>query len=383
MATAIVTIVMFLVMISIHEFGHFIVSKMCGVKVHEFAVGMGPALAKKQGEETLYSLRALPIGGFCRLEGEEGESDDNRAFCNQSAWKRFLILAAGATLNIVLGYILFAVIVSRSTYFSTNVIEKIDTASYLDDAGVMEGDKLIRINGHRISFYPEIELYSQDFKKGETADITVTRNGEKLSFEVPLSEFIVEKTYKEDGIQCVYKTNGNVTEEFISYDDEEPADKSKVGQTSVTERYILGFTHGTRKTTFFTVLSEAYHYTFYVVKLVYTALFDMITGNIGLNQMSGPVGIVSEVNTAVNSGTYRIENTLNLIGLLTINLGIFNLLPLPALDGGRIFFILIELIRRKPIPVDKEAVVHVIGFALLLLLTVCITVFDIMRLVSR
>lgn len=383
MTTAVVTIVMFLVMISIHEFGHFIVSKLCGVKVLEFAVGMGPAIFKKQGAETLYSIRALPIGGFCRLEGEENVSDDKKAFCNQAAWKRLLIIIAGAVLNIVLGYIVFVMIVARSDTFSTNVINTIDSNSYLEQAGVRQGDKIIAINGHSVSFYPEIDLYARDFREGETAQLKVKRGGEKLTFDVPLSTYKVTQTYLEDGVLFATETNGASSEKIISYSEDLPKDESKIGKTASYSRIILGFTPQLQKTTAFSVITEAFHYTGYVVKLVYKSLFDMITGKIGFNQMSGPVGIVSEVNNVVNSGMYRVENTLNLIGLLTINLGIFNLLPIPALDGGRLLFIIIEMIRRKPVPLEKEALVHVIGFALLMLLTLCITFFDVMKLFNK
>ena len=383
MTTAIVTIVMFLVMISIHEFGHFAVSKLCGVKVLEFAVGMGPAIFKKQKGETLYSIRALPIGGFCRLEGEENNSSDKAAFCNQAAWKRFLILVAGAVLNIVLGYFLFVMIVSRSEAFTTNVIESIDQSSYLEQAGVCAGDKIISINGHSISFYPEIELYSRDFSEGETATIKVKRGKEKFTFDVPLSTYSVKQTYEDDGVHSLTITNGNQNEEIIPYSENLPKDEAKIGKSAEYNKVILGFKPATKKTTVFSVATEAFHYTKYVVKLVYKSLFDMITGKIGINQMSGPVGIVSEVNNVVNSGQYRVENTLNLIGLITINLGIFNLLPLPALDGGRLLFIVIEVIRRKPVPADKEAIVHVIGFALLMALTLFITFFDVFRLINK
>ena len=146
MVTALVTILIFLVMITIHEFGHFIAAKATGVGVLEFSIGMGPAIFKKQGKNTLYSLRAFPIGGYCSLLGEDGGSEENNAFCNQSWWKRFLVVSAGAIINLILGFVLFAVFVGVSGPFASNVIDTVDERSYLSEAGVLPGDKIISIN---------------------------------------------------------------------------------------------------------------------------------------------------------------------------------------------------------------------------------------------
>lgn len=383
MNTAIVTVVMFLVMISIHEFGHFIVSKMFHVNVQEFAIGMGPAIFKKQGKKTLYSVRILPIGGFCKFDNETIKSNDEHDLTNQPAWKRFFILIAGAVLNIVLGYIIFVIIVSRSQAYTTTVVDVLDPNSYIAESGIMAGDEIIAVNGHSIGFYPEFELYSRDFSAGESAKIKVKRNNEKLTFDVKLSDYKVTQTYQSDSVMVLTEVNGTKTEKLIPYSDTLAKDESLIGKSSTYSKAILGFTPLQKDTTVSSVITEAYHYTFYVVKLVYKSLIDMITGKVSIDQMSGPVGIVSEVNNAVNSGAYSIENTLNLIGLLTINLGIFNLLPLPALDGGRLIFVIYEMISRKPVPPEKEELVHVIGFVLLMLFALYITFFDIIKLTGK
>ncbi len=334
MLTAIVTIAIFLVMISLHEFGHFAVSKLLGVKVNEFAIGMGPVLFKKQGTETLYSVRLLPIGGYCSLEGEDGESDNPRAFFRQKLWKRFLVVASGAILNILLGFVIFIIVSANSAPFATNRIAYIDENSNMYQSGVMIGDEITEINGKHISFYPDITLAKADLSPNELVKMTVRRDGKKLDFEFKLVENMLGFSPELDGLSL----------------------KS--------------------------VLKQSYFSTKYTVKLVYTALGDIITGKSGLQQLSGPVGVVDAVNTAVKSD-YSVMQVLFLTALLTINLGIFNLLPLPALDGGRLFFMLIELLRGKPVPPEKEGIVHGIGLMLLLAFALLISAKDIYMIFFR
>lgn len=383
MLTAIVSILMFLVMISLHEFGHFIVAKILNFKVDEFAVGMGPAIFKKQKGETLYSVRALPLGGYCKFEGEdEGDNPDPRAFANQKPWKRLLVLLAGGTFNIILGFVLFLALVPMISPIATNVVDTVVEHSYIEQTGIRPGDEIIEINGKKVNFYNDITLYKQNIGKDEDVNIKVKRNGEKIDFKSRLSEQIVKVTYTEEGAQIDNSVNGNTTGEFRKYDDEFIKNDALVGQTQTSTNYIIGFVAKEKDINFFNVWGEAWNETRFVVKLVYQSFWQMITGKIGVQEMSGPVGIVSEVNNAVNSGKYSLLNVLNLVALLTINLGVFNLLPVPALDGGRIFFVLVEIIRRKSIPPEKEGIVHGIGMLLLLLFVLFISFNDIMRLFS-
>ena len=365
MITAIVSVVMFLVMVSLHEFGHFIVAKMLNFKVDEFSVGMGPAIFKKKKGETQYSIRILPLGGYCKFEGEdEADNTDPRAFSNQKPWKRLLVLLAGGVFNIILGFVLFLVIVPSTSPARTNVIATVVQHSYIEQVGVQPNDKIIKINGKKINFYNDISLYTQNFKKDEQATVTVLRNGEKIDYSFMPTEQIVKTTYGENGVQVDSTINGYTTGQFVEYSDKMPKDDSIVGQSETSTRYIIGFTPKTKDITIFNVWGEALNETEFVVKLVYQSFWQMITGKVGVDQMSGPVGIVSEVNNAVNSGSYSWLYVLNLVALLTINLGIFNLLPIPALDGGRILFVLIEMIRRKAIPPEKEGIVHAVGMLL-------------------
>ena len=357
---------------------------MLNFKVDEFSVGMGPAIFKKKKGETQYSIRILPLGGYCKFEGEdEADNTDPRAFSNQKAWKRLLVLLAGGVFNIILGFVLFLVIVPSTSPARTNVIDTVVPHSYIEQVGVQPNDKIIKINGKKINFYNDISLYAQNFKKDEQATVTVSRNGEKIDYSFMPTEQIVKTTYGENGVQVDSTINGYTTGQFVEYSDKMPKDDSLVGQSETSTRYIIGFTPKTKDITIFNVWGEALNETEFVVKLVYQSFWQMITGKVGVDQMSGPVGIVSEVNNAVNSGSYSWLYVLNLVAILTINLGIFNLLPIPALDGGRILFVLIEMIRRKAIPPEKEGVVHAVGMLLLLAFIVFVSFHDIMRLFNK
>ncbi len=382
MLTAVVTVVIFLVMISLHEFGHFIMAKSVGVKVLEFAIGMGPAIFKKQGKETLYSLRILPIGGYCKLEGEDEKTDDERAFCNQKLWKRFLVVSAGAILNILLGFLLLLVINANSKEIATPRIDRVVEGSYLSQTDIKPGDEIIKINGKNINFYPDIAFYLDELREGQDIEITVERNGEKITRTIKPS---IDKTtvqYGEDNATVISSINGGEETVTVSeYSDKEAA-KEYIGKTVTEERLIIGFNPKIEKVGFLNNIEYSFHYTGFVVKMVYKGLIDLVTGKAGLEQVSGPVGIVDAVNKTVNSGKYWLINILNLTVLLTINLGVFNLLPLPALDGGRIFFMLIELVRGKPVPAEKEGMVHAIGLMLLLGFALLISVKDIFMLIK-
>lgn len=382
MITAIVTIVMFLVMVSLHEFGHYIVARLLKFKILEYSIGFGPAIFKSEKTEIQYSVRCIPLGGYCKFEGEDEKSTDPAAFNNQPVWKRILVLLAGGVFNIILGFVLFLAIIPATSPMLTNKIDTVVENSYIEQAGIQPGDKIIEINGHKISFYNDIKLYTSDFEKETTAHIKIKRGKEKLSFDIKPTEQMVTQKYLDDGIEYTDSINGKEQTQFFEYSDNVAKDESKIGKTSQTTRYIIGFTPQKEDVTFFNVWGEAWNNTRFVVKLVYQSLWQMLTGTVGVDQMSGPVGIVSEVNSAVKSGSYAWLYVLNLIALLTINLGVFNLLPIPALDGGRLFFMIIELIRRKPIPPEKEGMVHAVGMLLLLALVVYVSFNDIMRLIG-
>ncbi len=379
MVTVIVTILIFLVMITLHEFGHFIMAKAIGVDVLEFSIGMGPALFKKQGRNTLYSVRIFPIGGYCKLDGEDEGSAGENAFCNQKLWKRFLVVSAGAILNLILGFVLFMVIVAQNGSFASNVIGKIDERSYIAEHSLKPGDKIVGINGHKVDFYNDIALYTDEFEGGESFEIEVKRDGKKEKFTLMPSLDKTTVTYFEDGAEYTDEINGIVNSKKVEIDN---VPESYVGKSFTSSRYIIGFEPLVVEVSAKNIVPQAWYYTKYIMKSIYAALWEMVSGQSGLENVSGPVGVAGVVNDAVNSGSQSAVNVLFIVAMLTINLGIFNLLPLPALDGGRLFFMLIELVRGKPVPPEKEGMVHAIGLMLLLLLAVVICFNDILRLIS-
>lgn len=375
MLTALAAIAIFLVMISLHEFGHFIVAKLCGVTVLEFSIGMGPAIFKRVKKDTLYSVRALPIGGYCKMDGEDGSSENKGAFCNQKLWKRFLVVVAGAVMNIILGFVLFLTIVPTEDTIVTNTVASVDERSYMSQSGVMAGDRIVKINGHSVGFYRDITLYRDELDKSTPVEVEVIREGKRLKFSFMLSNSVGTIEYGADGYTNTDTMNG-VTEVVTGgYTSELP--EEYVGTTTEYDRYLLGFTPVSEPITVMGVINEAYNLTKYVVKLVYKSLWDLVRGKGDIADVSGPVGVVGAVNTAVKTS---LASVIWIAALLSINLGVFNLLPLPALDGGRIMFMLYELIRRKPVQPDKEGMVHAVGLLLLFIFAALISVKDIIML---
>lgn len=381
MVTALATVLIFLIMISLHEFGHFLFGKLLGFNVLEYAIGFGPAILKKQGKKTLYSLRLIPFGGYCKFAGEDGENETGEGDFNlQPCWKRIIVLAAGAIFNILLGFIIFIIFTVGSGAVRTNEIDSVIQGSYLEQAGILPGDKIIELNGKNVDFFNDISLGMQELTKDSEVNLTVKRGKEKINTTVKLSEQISTISYYEEYAILETVVNGTslpLVQEY--YSDAFLKDETKTGKSITNTSYILGIVGKAEDVTIFNVIPNSFYMTKFFVKLVYKTVWDMITGNVGVSELSGPVGIVTVVSDAVKQEN-TLLNLLNLTALLTINLGIFNLLPLPALDGGRIIFILIEMVRRKPIPPEKEGLIHSIGFLLLILLMIFVSYQDILRL---
>ena len=350
MLTAVYTIFVFCLIIAVHEFGHFAVSKLTGMTVHEFSIGMGPKLFTHHGKKTDYSLRLLPIGGYVKLEGEDEASDDANAFCNKKPWQRLCVLFAGAFMNFVLGFLIFVLIFSCSEGITTNKVGKVVEGSAFDDAGILAGDEIICIES----------------SNGKSSDIHSYND----------IQYFMSKN-ESDSLVVTFRRDGKIFEKTIvpRYDE---SLKAK----------IMGFMPLVEKPVFSNVISSSYRQSGFVIKAVLDTFKDLFTGEVSFSNFSGPVGIVNEIGSAAKAGMSvsllaALLNVLSLAALISINLGVVNLLPLPALDGGRILFIIIELIRRKPIEKEKEGMFHLIGFVLLIILMISITFFDIQKLLVK
>lgn len=335
--TIICAVLIFAVIILVHEFGHFITAKMFKVKVNEFAIGMGPAIFKKQGKETLYSIRAIPIGGFCAMEGEDEESDNDNSFNSKPCLARIIILAAGAFMNIVLGFIICLIVMGvwSGDNIRVPVVQSTVEGTFAD--GVLQsGDRIVEINGYRINSYSDYN-FELTMTKGDSCDVVVKRDGSKERFNIKLSD--------------------------AQYDDGTPY-------------RILGIILATDKKNVGTVLRESYYDGLYMGKMVFRSLRMLISGEVGVENLSGPVGVINVMNDSLSMG---LENFLFISAFIAINIGIMNLLPFPALDGGRILFVLFELIFRKNLPREKEGIIHAVGLVLLFGVMIFATWNDIVR----
>ncbi len=342
MLTAIAAIVIFSLLITIHEFGHFITSKMFGVKVHEFSIGMGPAILKWGKGETKYSIRLLPIGGYVKLEGEDGESDDEKALNNQPGWKKLIILAAGSFMNLLLGLIVAIIFVAPAKEVVLPVISDLVEDSPAQEAGLEVGDTIIEING---------------------CNVHNLRHAQMLLF--------------------IYGPDGNIN---VGYERDGKEHHVKVKPVYYEGYYLLGFTGTAVKNTPLRTIEHGYHEAVFTGKSIFIGLKRLVTGTAGSDEIAGPVGIVTVIDDAVDETKKDTSTGINyllyLLMNITISLGVMNLLPIPALDGGRILFTLIEMITRKKIPPEKEGIIHLIGFALLIGLLIFATYGDIVRLIK-
>lgn len=336
-----VAVLLFGVVIFLHECGHFLFAKLFGVKVNEFAVGFGPTLFKFGKGETTYSLRLLPFGGFCAMEGEDEASDNEGSFSKKPVWKRMVITVAGAMNNLILGLLLVSVLLAMDGVYGTREVAKFNDGAMSQSTGLQVGDEILKIDGRRIYCATDINYMLMN-SRDASVDMVVRRNG--VNTELPGVTFRTQEIEGHTMIDLDFKY---------------------LGQTVSIQRP-------------FSFIKEAFLETVSLGRLVWMSLFDMLTGRYGLNEIMGPVGIINETGKAITMG---LENVLYILALLTVNLGIMNLLPLPALDGGRLIFLAIEGIRRKPIPAKYEGWIHGAGLAALLLFSVFIMGNDIWRLI--
>lgn len=358
--SVIFAIFLFSVLIFVHELGHFTAAKLSGVQVNEFSMFMGPAIWKKQVGETLYAIRCIPIGGYCAMEGEDGGSDNPRSFDKAAWWKRLIILAAGAAMNFLIGVVLMVIVVlmvsvclpGRQT--AVPVIAGFeDYATVNGENGLQAGDRIVEVDGEKLYSYSDFSMILS-LNPGDVHDITVRRNGEK----VVLKDFLLEK-------HEVTLENG-----------------------STGLRYGINFTLTTPN--FWEKLGMAWNQSLDTVRMVRLSLQMLLGGKVGIKDMSSPVGIVSEMSKVAAASDSKVTALLNMLyfgGFIAINLAVMNLLPIPALDGGRIVCLLItvvvEAITKKKINPKYEGYLHGAGMILLLALMAIIMFKDVIFLFKR
>ncbi len=330
-------ILLFSFLIFIHELGHFTAAKLSGVQVNEFSVFMGPAIFKKQVGETLYSIRCIPLGGYCAMEGEDGDSENPRSLGNVAWWKRLIILVAGAFMNFVTGVVLLAIVFGSWDHFAVPVVDSIEEGSALyGEYGLQEEDRILKLDGEKIYLHSDFSMLLS-LNPGDTHDLVIERDGKKIA----LDNFVMEKR------------------EFPNED----------GTTSL--RY--GFNFRTEKATFGNRVQYVWNSSMNYVRLVRLSLEMLFTGKAGFKDLGGPVMIVDQMNQAAQIAPTAYDalmNMLNFGAFLAINLAVMNLLPIPALDGGRVVCLLIttavEAATHKKINPKYEGYLHGIGMILLL-----------------
>ncbi len=347
MATVILFLLIFGVVVISHEFGHFLIGKRNGIRVVEFAIGMGPTLFSFTKGETKYSLKLLPIGGACMFDGEDGVAaedgvQDEHSFLSANVWARIATVSAGPLFNFLLAFV-FSLIIVAFTGTDRPIVQQFMEDSAAEEAGLQVGDEIVNINGERIHLYREVSLISA-LNKGQTMDIVVKRNGEKQEIT------LVPKYSEEDG------------------------------------RYYIGLVGAGEymKCNPVQVFQYGWYEVKYWVKATYKSLLMLLQGQATKDDVSGPIGIAQFVgDTYEEVKPYGISSVIftmmNIVILLSVNLGIMNLLPLPALDGGRLVFMFIEVIRGKPVSPGKEGMVHFAGLVVFMILMVFIMYNDIAR----
>lgn len=335
-------VVVLSIIVVAHELGHFLFAKLNGIAVEEFALGMGPKILKKKFGETEFSLRAFPIGGLCKMIGEDEIVDNESSFSAKSVWARIQVVLGGALFNFILAF-LVAIIYIANVETRTTVVEVVGVDTPAEKAGLIPGDKIVEINGKNIISYTEIPIYINEGKGRE-----------------------IELSYKREGLK------GKTAISIVPY-------------LSPEGNYRIGFSAVVANTdNFFQIVKYAGVETVLWIKMVFYGLSQMVTGVYRLDDLSGPVGLFDVTGDGYEQAVqHGIQPVLRFFMFLTVflsaNLGVMNLLPIPALDGGRFIFLLIEAVRGKPINQDKEAFVHFVGFVLLMMLMVVVMFNDIRK----
>lgn len=338
-----IAILIFSFIIVFHELGHYSLARLCDVKVNEFQLGLGPRVFGITRGETTWSLHLLPFGGACAMEGEDEESDDERAFNKKNVWQRIAIVFAGPFFNFILAYILSVVIIA-CIGFDVPVVTDVMEGYPAEESGIRAGDEIVALNDYKVHFYREIAIYTY-MHPGADINVTYDREGKR-------EQTVVKPMYDKD-----------------------------------SGRYLIGLqsNRGYEKGGVLTTLKYAFYEIRYQIYLTFQSLKMLVTRQISMDQVSGPVGIVKTIGDTYESSVrdgllYLVMNMLSISVLLSANLGVMNLLPIPALDGGRLLFFIIEVIRGKQMDERIEGYIHTVGFVLLMLLMLVILFNDITKL---
>ena len=341
-------ILLFSILIFLHELGHFAAAKLSGVQVNEFSLFMGPAIWKKQVGETLYAVRTIPIGGYCAMEGEDGGSDSPRAFQKAAWWKRLIILVAGAALNFLVGVMIMVIVFLPAKQFITPVVSSFEPWSTVQgEEGLQVGDRFLEVDGEKIYTQSNVSMMLS-LNPGDVHDLVVERNGEKVVLDD--FEMLRHEVENEDG----------------------------------TKSLLYGFSFSLEDATFGGKLRYAWLNSLDTVRTVRLSLQMLLSGQAGLKDMSGPVGIVQIMSDTAQQSATAFDAFMNMLyfgGFIAINLAVMNLLPIPALDGGRVVGLLlttaVEKITKKKIDPKYEGYLHGAGMILLLVLMAVIMFKDI------
>lgn len=439
-----IAVALFELIIFIHEGGHFVAAKKSGIKVNEFALGMGPKLFSFTRGETTYSLRLFPIGGYCAMEGEDEDSENPRAFNNAKIWKRMIVIVAGAFMNIVLGLVLMLITLLPQDQFASTTVSQFSPSSFSAVTGLQSGDKIVNINGYAVNTSTDFSfaLFTLPVSEVDGSELSIYKEDCAFDLYSRATELVDEDTTDEQNSELVsslqeaqskisqveskdaayrifseyYNSLADIVdkdhaEEIPAIEERETRQRFRTDMTVVrdgekielkdvdlltlkksadddTPQLQIDFYIEPIEKNFGTVIEQTFSSTVSVVRMVWGSLIGLIKGQFSLNDMSGPVGIASAI-TEVAGESLRtsgfgsaVSSIVYVMMVITINLGIVNMLPFPALDGGRFLMLLIEWIFRKPVPRKVESIINTVGLVLLLGLSLVIAVKDVWKLFS-
>ena len=366
--TILAGLLIFTIVVLVHELGHYFAARKAGILVEEFSIGMGPRLLYFKKGDTIYSLKLFPLGGSCRMLGEDEEAADLRSFGSKPIGWRILVISGGALMNFALAFIL-STLLSMFTSYQDTVITDFTEYSPIAQAGGQIGDRIVRINNRNVNIHGDfvLEMHRSD---GSAVNLVIERDGQQLSLNVTpywLEDRFLLGFVPARGVGPFFPAALQAEDGSMIYIDDLPM-VTRAG--------------------FFESMANGFHNMVFSVRFTVFSIGRLITGALGADQIMGPIGIVSfvggevEQSLAAGGASGALWTIANFTALISVNLGIMNLLPLPALDGGRLMFLFLEAIRRKPINPDKEGMVHFAGIILLIGLAIFVAFNDIVRIFS-